>query len=53
VFERFFRVEKHRGGQISTGLGLSICKHIIERHGGRIFIEEGEGCTVCFTIPLA
>lgn len=53
VFERFFRVEKHRGGQISTGLGLSICKHIIERHSGRIFVEEGEGCTICFTIPLA
>jgi len=53
VFERFFRVEKHRGGQISTGLGLSICKHIIERHGGRIFVEDGEGCIMCFTVPLA
>lgn len=52
VFERFFRVEKHRGGQISTGLGLAICKHIIERHGGRIFVEEGNGCVMCFTIPL-
>lgn len=53
VFERFFRVEKHRGGQISTGLGLSICKHIIERHGGRVYVEEGEGCVMCFTVPLA
>lgn len=53
VFERFFRVEKHRGGQISTGLGLAICKHIIERHGGRIYVEDGEGCIMCFTIPLA
>ncbi|WP_446425392.1 sensor histidine kinase [Mailhella sp.] len=52
VFERFFRVEKHRGGQISTGLGLAICKHIIERHGGRIFVEDGKGCIMCFTIPL-
>ena len=53
VFERFFRVEKHRGGQISTGLGLSICKHIIERHGGRVYVGDGEGCVMCFTVPLA
>ncbi len=53
VFERFFRVEKHRGGQISTGLGLSICKHIIERHGGRVYVGDGEGCEICFTVPLA
>ena len=53
VFERFFRVEKHRGGQISTGLGLSICKHIIERHGGRVYVDDGEGCVMCFTVPLA
>ena len=53
VFERFFRVEKHRGGQISTGLGLAICKHIVERHGGRVYVEDGEGCTMCFTVPLA
>ncbi|MBQ9104970.1 MAG: PAS domain-containing protein [Mailhella sp.] len=53
VFERFFRVEKHRGGQISTGLGLAICKHIIERHGGRVYVEDGEGCVMCFTVPLA
>jgi len=53
VFERFFRVEKHRGGQISTGLGLSICKHIIERHGGRVYVGEGPGCEMCFTVPLA
>lgn len=53
VFERFFRVEKHRGGQISTGLGLAICKHIVERHGGAIAIEDGPGCAVRFTVPLA
>jgi len=53
VFERFFRVEKHRGGQLSTGLGLAICKHIVERHGGRIYVEDTAGCSICFTIPLA
>lgn len=53
VFERFYRVEKHRGGQVSTGLGLAICKHIVERHGGCISIEDGPGCIVRFTVPLA
>lgn len=39
VFERFYRVEAHRGQQ-STGLGLAICKHVVERHGGRIWAES-------------
>ena len=39
IFERFYQVERHRG-QASTGLGLAICKHIIERHGGSIRAES-------------
>ena len=53
VFERFYRVEKHRSSPASTGLGLAICKHIVERHGGVIWAEEGPGGIFCFTIPLA
>ena len=53
VFERFYRVEKHRGGQVSTGLGLAICKHVVERHGGCIGVEDGPGCIMRFTVPLA
>ena len=55
IFERFYRVEKHRGTS-STGLGLAICKHIIERHGGRIWAESpasDAATALCFTLPLA
>ena len=52
VFGLFYKVDRNSEG---TGAGLSIVKRIIEVHGGRIWIESelGEGCTVCFTLPLA
>lgn len=53
LFERFYRVEKGRGK--SLGIGLAIAKHIVERHGGRIWVEspyEGVGTAVLFTVPL-
>jgi len=54
IFERFYRVEKHRGQ--TSGLGLAICKHIIERHLGRIWVEspaQDAATTFFFTLPLA
>ena len=55
VFERYSREEKHGGSQLmGTGLGLYICKHIVEQHGGEIWIEseKGRGSSVFFNLPL-
>lgn len=55
VFDKFFRADGSNTAIRGTGLGMTIVRHIVEAHGGRIWIEsvKGQGTTVCFTLPLA
>ncbi len=56
IFDRFFRARTARqGNQRGLGLGLVICKEIVERHHGHIWAmsEEGQGSTFVFELPLA
>jgi len=54
VFEAFQQVERKEKAK-GAGLGLAICKGLIEAHGGQIWIHDKtpSGTTVCFTLPIS
>lgn len=57
LFTRFYRVDKSRSRQAGggSGIGLTIAKHLVEAHGGRIWAESdgpGKGSAFCFVLPV-
>ena len=57
IFDRFYRVDKSRSrARGGSGIGLTIAKHLVEAHGGRIWAEsegESKGSAFTFTLPVA
>ena len=54
IFDEFYKTDESRHKLDSTGLGLTICKNIVEKHGGKIWADshgKGTGTTIYFTIP--
>ena len=52
IFERFYRSDRSRGGEHNAGLGLAICKRILELHGTAISVSSRPGATVFgFALP--
>jgi len=56
IFDKFQRtIVRESGSVLRTGLGLAICRRIVNQFGGRIWVDggEGAGARFSFTVPLA
>ena len=55
LFQPYFRIEQELHKSHGLGIGLALCKQIVEAHGGRIWVKSrvGEGSTFYFTLPRA
>jgi signal transduction histidine kinase len=54
LFQPYNRIEADRQNFSGLGLGLALCKQLVELHGGKIWVEsqKGKGTTFGFTLPL-
>ena len=57
IFTRFYRIDKSRSRQTGggSGIGLTVAKHLVEAHGGEIWVEsdgEGKGSDFSFSLPI-
>jgi len=56
IFDEFYKADESRHDFESSGLGMSICKQIVEKHGGKIWVDsegENKGTTFYFTLPIS
>ncbi|MCK5724865.1 MAG: HAMP domain-containing histidine kinase, partial [Gammaproteobacteria bacterium] len=55
IFNKYYQARKIRGHMDGVGLGLYISKHIVEAHGGSLWVESkiGQGSTFGFSLPIA
>jgi signal transduction histidine kinase len=54
LFDRFYRAERSSKSATGAGIGLTVCKRLIEAQGGRVWAttQEGNGLEIAFTLPL-